>query len=43
MTTIQIESALSNIAAETWNRVRSETELRSFIVRRALAVGMTDE
>ncbi len=43
MTETQTETALSQTILETWNRVRSNEEIQSFIARRALALEMTAE
>ena len=42
MTKQQAESKLSLAIMETWNRVRSSTELRSLISRRELALAEID-
>ena len=38
MTKTQIENKLSQTILQTWNRVRSSTELQSLISRRELAL-----
>lgn len=38
MTKKQAEIKLSEVVAESWNRVRSSSELESFIARRELAL-----
>lgn len=42
MTKQQVESKLSLAILETWNRVRSSTELQSLISRRELALAEVD-
>lgn len=43
MSTAQIEQALTDITAATWQRSRSMDELQSFIERRELALSEADE
>ncbi len=43
MSTAQIEQALSDLTAATWQRSRSTSELESFLDRRELALSESDE